>query len=112
MATTVAAYTRFPHTLRLTLGSTTAATEVTLPDVNYPVEVSLKPITNTARVAGSNAGVADTESLSTNYNTLPADKWSTMTLPGSIPGVSQPKLFIASGTSSTVVEIHIVPARR
>ena len=110
MATTIAAYTRFPHTERITLGSTPAATEVSLPDVSYPVVVSIKPITNSARLAGANAGVADGASLSASYNTLTADRWTEITIPGRVEGVSAPKLYIASGSSSTVVEINIVPA--
>ena len=110
MATTIAAYTRFPHTERITLGSTPAATEVILPDVAYPVVVSIKPITNAARLAGANAGVADAGSLTANYNTLTADRWTESTIPGRVEGGGQPKLYIASGTSSTVVEINIVAA--
>lgn len=108
MAQTIASYSAFPHTERITLGDTPLATKVSLPDVPYPVEVSIKPITNTARLGGKNVGIADGAALSASYNTLVADQWNSLVIPGSIKGVSPPELYIASGTSATVVEISIV----
>lgn len=111
MATTIDAYSSFPYTNRLTLsaGGANVATLVTLPDVPYPVVVSLKPITNVVNLGGGNLGAADGGSLTTGYDSLPADRWSKMIIAGHIDGISRPNFVVASGTTSTALEIHIVP---
>lgn len=109
MAQTISSYSGgFPYTLRFTLGSANVATQVTFPSVPYPVIVSIKPITNVANLGGANTGVADAGSLTTNYNSIPADRWSRVKLPPTIKDVAAPSILIASATGSTVIEMNVV----
>lgn len=112
MARTVSSYASgFPVTIRETLsaGGANVATQFTLPDVDYPVVVSIKPVTNAAKMCGAAVGLADGGSITADYDTLTADRWNKQILPGHIDGVAAPSFFLGSATTSTAVEVHIVP---
>lgn len=108
MALTITSYDGFPHIERFTLGSSNIVTKVSLPAVGYAVRVALKFTTNVGKLGGANSGLADGDSIGTDYVSCVADQWHHVDLPpAKMLGGPAPTLYPASATGSTVVEMVV-----
>ena len=91
----------FPAIRRWTLdGGVDDATKVTLP--SSAEKVSFRFTTNDGKIA---FGGDDASVLSSDHATIPADTWMELTLKGRGGRQAQDHIMLASGTSSTVVEL-------
>jgi hypothetical protein len=98
MAVTVAGL-RQPK--RITLGSSDAATQVTLPE--KAKTFSLRPITNDAKFTTVGA---DTDPIGSDYATISADTWTQINVrDGEYPAAEAFVFFLASATGGTIVEV-------
>lgn len=98
MAETVTAL-RAPK--RITLGSSDAATRVTLP--KSAKTFTLRPITNAAKFTTVGA---DTDPIGSDYMTITADTLTQINVrDGQYPSSEPFVFYIASATGSTVVEV-------
>jgi len=95
---------KFPLVFRTTLGGSDVATEFTLPPEVR--RVSLRFETNVGKFAFDGT---DAVAIDSNYGEVSADTWYDLdfSLTGK-PNTARPKIYLASATGSTVVQILIV----